>query len=99
MTQFLSDYFIYYSLKINKYLHNFKINPSFPGGKLEALMEKIHQEFTANPPLPGAFTPKRGNVCAARYSLDDHWYRAKVEKVQDDKVAVLYIDYGNREVS
>ncbi|KAG7313603.1 hypothetical protein JYU34_000758, partial [Plutella xylostella] len=68
------------------------------GGKLEALMEKIHQEFTANPPLPGAFTPKRGNVCAARYSLDDHWYRAKVEKVQDDKVAVLYIDYGNREV-
>lgn len=70
------------------------------GTKLESLMDKIHQEFKANAPLPGSYVPRKGNVCAARFSLDDQWYRAKVEKVADDKtVHIFYIDYGNREVS
>jgi staphylococcal nuclease domain-containing protein 1 len=30
------------------------------GPKLEALMEEIKTEFTANPPLAGAYVPKRG---------------------------------------
>ncbi|XP_073951545.1 staphylococcal nuclease domain-containing protein 1 [Choristoneura fumiferana] len=69
------------------------------GAKLEALMEKIHQEFKSNAPLPGSLVPKRGQVCAARFSLDDQWYRAKVEKLAEDKTAhIFYIDYGNREV-
>ncbi|KAJ2954463.1 hypothetical protein O0L34_g2739 [Tuta absoluta] len=69
------------------------------GTKLESLMEKIHQEFQANTPLPGSYVPRRGALCAARFSLDDQWYRAKVEKVADDKTAqIFYIDYGNREV-
>lgn len=70
------------------------------GTKLEGLMEKIHQEFKSNAPLPGSYVPRRGNVCAARFSMDDQWYRAKVEKVTDLKaVHIFYIDYGNREVS
>lgn len=36
------------------------------GPRLEALMAKIHQEFTANPPLAGAYTPKKNDLCAAR---------------------------------
>lgn len=69
------------------------------GNKLENLMEKIHQEFKANAPLPGSYIPRRGQLCAARFTLDDQWYRAKVEKVTDDKSAhIFYIDYGNREV-
>ncbi|GBP98505.1 Staphylococcal nuclease domain-containing protein 1 [Eumeta japonica] len=68
------------------------------GTKLESLMEKIHQEFKANAPLPGSYFPKRGNICAACFTLDNQWYRAKVEKIQDDKAHVFYIDYGNREV-
>ncbi len=36
----------------------------------------------------------------ARYSQDGEWYRAKVEKeLPDRQVAVLFIDYGNREVT
>ncbi|XP_026273804.1 staphylococcal nuclease domain-containing protein 1 [Frankliniella occidentalis] len=67
------------------------------GPKLEALMAKIRQEFTANPPLPGAYQPKKGDVCAAKF-VDDEWYRAKVEKVEKGgNVSVLYMDYGNRE--
>nr|XP_027216860.1 staphylococcal nuclease domain-containing protein 1-like [Penaeus vannamei] len=52
-------------------------------------------EFTKNPPLAGAYTPKR-NECAAQF-IDGSWYRAKVEKVAAGKVSVRYIDYGNRE--
>lgn len=69
------------------------------GTKLENLMEKIHQEFKANTPLPGSYSPRRGAICAARFTVDDQWYRAKVEKMMEDKmVQILYIDYGNREV-
>ncbi|KAL4717621.1 hypothetical protein ACJJTC_000770 [Scirpophaga incertulas] len=69
------------------------------GAKLESLMDKIHQEFKQNIPLPGSFVPRRGQICAARFTMDDQWYRAKVEKLTEDKRAqILYIDYGNREV-
>ncbi|KOB77411.1 Tudor micrococcal nuclease [Operophtera brumata] len=68
------------------------------GAKLENLMERLHQEFKANEPLPGSFTPRRGNICASRFTIDDQWYRAKVEKIVDQTMAqILYIDYGNRE--
>ena len=66
------------------------------GPKLEQLMTKIRQEFVANPPLPGAYTPKRGDMCAAKF-VDDQWYRARIEKVSGSKVSVFYVDYGNRE--
>jgi staphylococcal nuclease domain-containing protein 1 len=66
------------------------------GPKLEQLMAKIQQEFIANPPLSGSFTPKRGELCAAKFT-DGLWYRARVEKVSGSKISVFYIDYGNRE--
>ena len=44
-------------------------------------MKEIRSEFSTNPPLGGAYTPKRGDMCAAKFALDDQWYRAKVEKV------------------
>lgn len=67
------------------------------GSKAEALTAKLRQEFQANPPLSGAYNPKRGDICAAKYTVDNEWYRAKVEKVQGSTVNVLYIDYGNKE--
>ncbi|XP_050292881.1 staphylococcal nuclease domain-containing protein 1 isoform X2 [Anthonomus grandis grandis] len=67
------------------------------GPKAEALFAKLRQEFDANPPLPGAYNPKKGDICAAKFTLDDNWYRVKVEKVAGGKVQVHYIDYGNRE--
>lgn len=68
------------------------------GPKAEAVISKLHQEFQSNPPTPGTYKPKRGDICAAKYTVDGEWYRAKVEKVQGNDVSVLYIDYGNREV-
>merc|ERR1719242_874892 len=65
------------------------------GPKLEALMKEIRDEFSNNPPLAGAYTPKKGELCAAKF-VDGQWYRAKVEKSSGSEVSVLYIDYGNR---
>ncbi|XP_018333811.1 staphylococcal nuclease domain-containing protein 1 [Agrilus planipennis] len=67
------------------------------GPKAEVLNAKIRQEFQVNPPLAGAYNPKRGDICAAKYSVDNEWYRAKVEKLQGTTASILYIDYGNRE--
>ncbi|XP_075161828.1 staphylococcal nuclease domain-containing protein 1 [Haematobia irritans] len=68
------------------------------GSKLDTLMAKLHADFQSNPPIAGAYTPKRGDLCAAQFSADNQWYRAKVERVQDNKAHVLYIDYGNKEI-
>ncbi|KAK9882943.1 hypothetical protein WA026_023871 [Henosepilachna vigintioctopunctata] len=76
---------------------NFFVQRIAEGPKAEALNAKFRQEFQANPPLPGSFTPKRGEICAAKFSMDDEWYRVKVEKIQEGKAQVHYIDYGNRE--
>merc|ERR1712142_256544 len=66
------------------------------GKKLEELMGQLRKEFTDSPPLSGAYTPKKGDLCAAKF-VDGQWYRAKVEKVNSSgNVSVLYIDYGNR---
>lgn len=69
------------------------------GAKLENLMAKLRQDFQANPPITGSYTPKRGDLCAAKFSEDNEWYRAKVERVQGGNSSILYIDYGNKEVS
>ncbi|GFO47277.1 staphylococcal nuclease domain-containing protein 1-like [Plakobranchus ocellatus] len=67
------------------------------GASLEKLMDDLRQEMDSNPPLPGAYTPKKGDMCASRFSQDGQWYRAKVEKVEGGKATVFFIDYGNRE--
>lgn len=34
-----------------------------------------------------------------RFSEDNEWYRAKVEKIEKGgNASILYVDYGNREV-
>jgi len=65
------------------------------GPALEKLMDNLREEFTANPPLAGAYQPRKNDLCAALF-VDGAWYRAKVEKVTPSDVSVLYIDYGNR---
>lgn len=69
------------------------------GAKLENLMSKLRQDFLANPPITGSFTPKRNDLCAAKFSEDNEWYRAKIERVQGGNATILYVDYGNKEVS
>ena len=40
-----------------------------------------------------------GSLCAAQFTLDDQWYRAKVcQVVGPDAYEVEFVDYGNSEV-
>lgn len=50
------------------------------GGQLESYMAELRAELSTNPPVKGAYTPKKGDLCVAKF-VDDLWYRAKVEKV------------------
>ena len=50
---------------------------SIPEFQLWAL---IRTEFSTSPPLAGAYTPKKGDLCAAKF-VDDQWYRARIEKM------------------
>lgn len=68
------------------------------GPKLEALMSKLRQEFKTSPPVAGSYTPRRDDMCASKFTLDNEWYRAKVISISGDKATVRYIDYGNVEV-
>jgi len=69
------------------------------GPALETMMENLRKEFVSNPPLGGAYTPKRADICASKF-VDGSWYRAKIEKISgQNNIAVFYIDYGNREVT
>ncbi|XP_075530608.1 staphylococcal nuclease domain-containing protein 1 [Dermacentor variabilis] len=68
------------------------------GPKLEEMTKLLRQELAEHPPVSGAYTPKKGEVCAARFSEDQQWYRARVEKVQPSgSVEIFFIDYGNRD--
>ncbi|XP_037069831.1 LOW QUALITY PROTEIN: staphylococcal nuclease domain-containing protein 1-like [Pollicipes pollicipes] len=65
------------------------------GQELETMMEKMRAELANNPPLAGAYRPKKGDQCAAKF-VDGGWYRARVERIVQGQVSLIYVDYGNR---
>ena len=58
---------------------------------LNDLMEKIGGESAST--LLEA--PAVGQLCCALYDEDGEWYRAKINRIDEDGVHVLFIDYGN----
>ena len=58
-------------------------------------MEELRSTMESEPPLPGSYNPRRGDTCAAKFSADGQWYRAKVEKIEGAKITVFFMDYGN----
>ncbi|XP_052780968.1 uncharacterized protein LOC128217691 isoform X2 [Mya arenaria] len=38
-----------------------------------------------------------GEIVVARYSQDSQWYRARIVEVDEEKVKVFYVDFGNTE--
>ncbi|OAL36070.1 hypothetical protein AYO20_04732 [Fonsecaea nubica] len=59
--------------------------------------KSFHLNKANDQPLPGP--PKVGDIVAAKFTVDDQWYRARVRRVDRDgkKVDLIYLDYGNSE--
>ena len=55
--------------------------------------------FSPNPQLELQKPILNGTICAAKYSVDGKWYRAKVlSSLGGGKIQVSFIDYGNTAV-
>jgi tudor domain-containing protein 1/4/6/7 len=66
--------------------------------QLDNLMNNIEAFYRPLTAEEEAFTnPQVGNVCCARFTEDDGFYRAVVTKVSSGTIGVRYIDYGNCE--
>ena len=67
-------------------------------GRLNELMRDLNQCLNVVSCTPHSKTFSQGEVCAAKFSLDNLWYRAVVlEKLLSD-YRVRYMDFGNSEV-
>ena len=74
----------------SRFFLKFVDSNSYP--KVERLMGDV--DFFAAEDLERPI--KKGTVCAARFKLDDNWYRAKVQRgVGKNQYEVEFIDFGN----
>ncbi|XP_073934358.1 tudor domain-containing protein 1 isoform X2 [Castor canadensis] len=66
---------------------------------MNQLSENLKETY-ANMVHEDDYIPVKGEVCVAKYTVDQTWNRAVIQDVDvlQKKVQVLYIDYGNEEV-
>lgn len=62
---------------------------------IEDLQADLQERVSALPELEGADV---GVLCAAKYSVDEQWYRAEVLDADADITTVRFVDYGNTDV-
>ncbi|UJR27196.1 hypothetical protein I4U23_008492 [Adineta vaga] len=68
------------------------------GSKVEQLQTELRDIFNQTKPV-GGHAPKKGELLAARFTADNEWYRARVEKIENNnRISVYFVDYGNREI-
>ena len=65
--------------------------------KVEQIQSELREIFQQRKPA-GGHAVKKGELLAARFTADNEWYRARVEKIESNRVSVYFVDYGNREV-
>lgn len=68
--------------------------------KLKSLMHDLNQHITGNSCIPQYPAPllAPGDMCAARFSLDNVWYRASILELVSGGFRVRYMDFGNSEI-
>ena len=75
----------------------FYVQHNQDGPQVELLMQKLQEKVGSM--IPGSMAViKPREVVAAKFSLDQQWYRAKVDKkLNANEYLVHYVDYGNSE--
>ncbi len=64
---------------------------------LESLMAALQESYEQAPAV-GANQLTIGSFVVAQFSEDEQWYRALVTSTTGEKVEVIFVDYGNREL-
>ena len=51
-------------------------------------MDDLHNELSSNPPLPGSYTARKGDLCAALF-VDNNWYVTDkfVDSIDEGKIS------------
>ena len=62
-------------------------------------LKELLDEMSSLPPASVAYQPCVGEICAALFSEDENWYRARVNCVVSDTVEVTFVDFGNSETT
>ncbi|XP_030060572.1 tudor domain-containing protein 1 [Microcaecilia unicolor] len=64
-------------------------------GKLTLALKEKYMNLACS----GEYLPVKEEICAAKYSQDQNWYRVLIQdvNVSQRKAQALYIDYGNEE--
>lgn len=59
-------------------------------------LDKLMTDFAAfHIKNQGGARPKIGELCSAKFTADDSWYRARVLKYEGIQCQVEYVDFGN----
>ena len=66
---------------------------------MEELRNGLNSHFKAHPPSPLSQPPSQGSLVCAKYSQDGAWYRSEVLEIYNNCCKLLFIDYGNLEVT
>ncbi|XP_033118710.1 maternal protein tudor-like isoform X2 [Anneissia japonica] len=72
--------------------HKFFIQPTSNAEELEQISAKVMNIVPSASPIEQV---RVGDVCLAKYSLDEVWYRAVIDGTEDTLIYVTFIDYGN----
>lgn len=62
------------------------------------IVEQKMIEFNENPVVEPMEQPAKGQLIAAKYHVDDQWYRVRYEGRAGEEHKVLFVDYGNPEL-
>ncbi|XP_050226106.1 ribonuclease TUDOR 1 [Mercurialis annua] len=72
--------------------------------RVASIQQQLASLSLQEPPVIGAFNPKKGDIVLAQFSADNSWNRAMIVNAPrgaveslKDKFEVFYIDYGNQE--
>ena len=61
--------------------------------KLSDMTARLSKRFQSSPPASQPLL--KGQICAARYDVNNEWYRGLVREVKGQTAEVFFIDFGN----
>ncbi|XP_033741542.1 LOW QUALITY PROTEIN: RING finger protein 17-like [Pecten maximus] len=64
---------------------------------LKNLAKRLNRKFSDSKPHGFDVDWKKGQACAAKFHLDQLWYRAQVVQIEAEGIKVSFIDFGNSE--